>query len=98
MTKQKNDSFYGEEHLMETSEVAVRMGVNRHFVHELIKFGLLPAISFTRKHKVSYLRFVEFLRRYEGMDLCIALRRAKEETTALPVDLNVMPEGQEGIS
>ncbi len=70
----------GDEHLMTTSEVAARMGVNIKFARDLIKAGLIPSLRFRKHSKVSYSRFVEFLKKHEGEDLYLLLDKAQLAT------------------
>lgn len=75
--KEAKIMLINDEHLMETSEVSKRMGINAKMVRELIKYGLLPAIRFRRTNKVVYSQFVDFLQKYTGKDIYDVLEAAK---------------------
>lgn len=67
-----SDDFVNDQYtdrLLSTKEVAFRLGTTRVVIGKLIKYKIIPAISFGRHNKISAFRLNRFIEACEGMDV-----------------------------
>lgn len=81
-----NDQY--TDRLLSTKEVAFRLGTTRLVIGKLIKYKIIPAISFGNHNKISPFRLNRFIEACEGMDVLAIIDEYEQQTSK---------EGQENI-